>query len=138
MPDTLHTLLPAIDALWIIQDRTVLTEESVPFLLKTLLDAKVPIFTFSDTLIRQGALGGLVLQPWELGRQAGTQAMHLLRGNTKSLGSLLNPEAPQLVLNLHVAEYLGITAPDTLIRMAQTIYGNGAVARQPNSGIDSR
>lgn len=130
VPNALHALLPTIDALWIIQDRRVLTEESVPFVLKTLLDAKIPMFTFSDTLVRQGALGGLVLKPWELGRQAGTQAIRMLRGDTKSFGSLLDPEQPQLALNLHVAEYLGITTPDTLIRMAGTIYGPGAVVKR--------
>jgi len=137
VPGTLHQLLPMIEALWIIQDRVVLTEESVPFLLQTLLDAKVPIFTFSDILIRQGALGGLVLQPSELGKQAGMQAIQLLRGNTKSLGSLLDPQQPQLVLNLHIAEYLGITAPEKLIRLAGTIYGTGTVAQQsaPNQNI---
>lgn len=137
VPGTLHTLLPTIDTLWVIQDRIVLTEESVPFLLQTLLDAKIPIFTFSDILIRQGALGGLVLRPNELGKQAGVEAIQLLRGNTKSLGSLLDPQQPQLVLNLHVAEYLGITAPDRLIRMAGTIYGTGTVAQQsaPNQHV---
>jgi len=137
VPDTLHRLLPTIDALWVIQDHIVLTEESVPFLLQTLLDAKIPIFTFSDVLIRQGALGGLVLRPDELGKQAGIETIELLRGNTKSLGSLLDPQQPQLVLNLHVAEYLGITAPDRLIRMAGTIYGTGTVAQQsaPNQHV---
>ena len=138
VPGRLQALLPTIDALWIIQDRTVLTEESVPYFLKTLLNAKIPIFTFSDTLIRQGALGGLVLKPWELGRQAGTQAIHLLDGNTKSLGSVLSPKQPQLVLNLYVAEYMGIPAPDSLIRMAGTIYGTGAVAQQPTTGMGLR
>ena len=136
VPGALHALLPTIEVLWVIQDRTVLTEESVPFLLKTLLDEKIPMFTFSDILIRQGALGGLVLQPGELGKQAGAQAIQLLRGNTKSLGSLLDPQQPQLVLNLHVAEYLGITAPDRLIRMAGTIYGTGTVAQQSAPSLD--
>lgn len=135
VPDRLHAILPTIDALWIIQDRTVLTEESAPFFLKTLLDAKIPIFTFSDTLVRQGALGGLILKPWELGRQAGAQATQLLHGDTTSLGSLFNPEQAQLVLNLHVAEYLGITTPDALIRLAETIYGTGAVAQRSSRDV---
>lgn len=131
--DTLKALLPSIDALWVIQDRTVLTEASVSFFLKALLDAKIPMFTFSDTMIRQGALGGLVLQPWELGRQAGGQADRILRGDIKSLGSLVNPEQPRLVLNLRVAEYLGITPSSELVRMAATLYGPGAVAQHPNT-----
>ena len=138
VPGALHALLPIIDVLLVIQDHTVLTEESIPFLLKTTLDSRIPIFTFSDTLIRQGALGGLLINPWELGRQAGVQAVQLLRGQTKSLGSILHPEQPRLALNLHVAEYLGITAPRKLIRMAATIYGTGEVAQQPNINIDVR
>ncbi|UVT19945.1 MAG: hypothetical protein H8K03_19530 [Nitrospira sp.] len=131
--DALKALLPTVDALWVIQDRTVLTEASVSFFQKALLDAKIPMFTFSDTMIRQGALGGLVLQPWELGKQAGGQAIRLLHGDTKSLGSLLNPDQPRLVLNLRVAEYLGISPPPELVRMAATLYGPGAVAQHPNT-----
>ena len=136
VPGALHALLPTIDALWVIQDRIVLTEESVPFLLKTLLDAKVPMFTFSDILIRQGALGGLVLQPLELGKQAGDQAIHLLRGRTQSLGSLIDPQQPQLVLNLHVAEYLGISTSEQLVRMAGTLYGTGTIAQRSDLNTD--
>jgi putative ABC transport system substrate-binding protein len=138
VPDALKTLLPTIDALWVIQDRTVLTEDSVPFFMKTLLDAKIPMLTFSDTMVRQGALGGLVLQPWELGRQAGAHALRLLRGDGKSLGSLLDPEQPQLVLNLQIAEYLGINPPTNLLRMARALYGSGAVAQTQRSDRDAR
>jgi len=138
VPGTVRSLLPTIDALWLIQDRTVVTEESVPFLLKTLRDAKIPMFTFSDILIRQGALGGLVLQPGELGKQAGAQALQLLRGDTKSLGSLVDPQQPQLVLNLHVAEYLGIPASDTLLQMAGTIYETGTEATRSAPNPDAR
>ena len=138
VPGALHALLPTIDALWVIQDHIVLTEESVPFLLKALLDAKVPMFTFSDILIRQGALGGLVLQPSELGKQAGAQAIHLLRGRTQSLGSLIDPQQPQLVLNLHVAEYLGISTSEQLVRMAGTLYGTGTIAQRSDLNTDVR
>jgi putative ABC transport system substrate-binding protein len=132
VPHALKTLLPTIDALWVIQDHTVLTEVSVPFVLNAALDAKMPIFTFSDTMIKQGALGGLVLQPRELGRQAGTQAIRLLHGDRTFLGSLIHPEQPHLVLNLRVAEHLGITAPAALVRIAATLYGTGAVAQNSN------
>lgn len=138
VPDALKALLPTIDALWLIQDRTVLTEDSVPFFLKTLLDAKIPMFTFSDSMVRQGALGGLVLQPWELGREAGGQAHRLLRGDTKSLGSLIDPAQPHLVLNVHVAEYLNIDPPAELLRTARALYGSDAVALTQRSDRNAR
>lgn len=138
VPKALETLLPLIDVLWIIQDRITVTETTVPVFLKTLLNAKIPIVTFSDSLIRQGALGGLVLQPHALGQQAGALAARLLRGEQKLLGSLFDPEQPQLALNLHVARYLGLAPSGDLVRMATALYGTDPVAQHPTRDPNAR
>jgi putative ABC transport system substrate-binding protein len=133
IPNTVRALLPKIDALWLIQDQTVVSESAIPFFLESTLDAKVPLFTFSSTLVQQGALGALVLDPWTVGQQAAHIATARLSGQPTSTGSIQNPERPQLALNLNSAEHLGLVLSPELIRMAGHLFRrSGALAQQPS------
>ncbi|MBS0181007.1 MAG: ABC transporter substrate-binding protein [Nitrospira sp.] len=133
IPNVVRALLPKIDALWLIQDQTVVSESAIPFFLESTLDAKVPLFTFSSTLVQQGALGALVLDPWAVGRQAAHIALARLSGHHASTGLLQTPERSQLALNLNSAEHLGLDLPPELIRMAGHLFGGpGALAQEPN------
>lgn len=132
IPTAVRALLPKIDALWLIQDQTVISESAIPFFLESTLDAKVPLFTFSSTLVQQGALGALVLDPWTVGQQAAHIAFSRLNGTHASTGLLQTPERPQLALNLNSAEHLGLTLPPELIRLAGHLFrGPGALAQRP-------
>ncbi|MBI5855212.1 MAG: ABC transporter substrate-binding protein [Nitrospirae bacterium] len=129
VPSALRSLLPKVQGLWLIQDQTVVTESSIPFLLQTTLDAKVPLIAFSSTLVQQGALGGLVVNAWEVGQQAGRVTGAKLRGDSVPGRPLIEPERAQLALNLHTAEYLGLTPSADVLRLATVLYGSGAVAK---------
>lgn len=132
IPNAVRALLPKIDALWLIQDQTVVSESAISFFLESTLDAKVPLFTFSSTLVQQGALGALVLDPWTVGQQAAHLALARLSGQHASTGLLQIPERSQLALNLNSAEHLGLSLPPELIRLAGHLYGApGTLARQP-------
>jgi putative ABC transport system substrate-binding protein len=132
IPNAVRALLPRIDALWLIQDQTVVSESAIPFFLESTLDAKVPLFTFSSTLVQQGALGALVLDPWAVGQQAAHIALARLSRQHASTGLLHAPERPQLALNLNSAEHLGVVLPPELIRLAgHLVRGPGALAQKP-------
>ena len=132
IPNAVRELLPKIDALWLIQDQTVISESAIPFFLESTLDAKVPLFTFSLSLVQQGALGALVLDPWTVGQQAAHIALSRLSGQQASAGLLQNPERHQLALNVNSAEHLGLALPPELIRLAGHLFGGpGALAQQP-------
>ena len=126
-----RTLLPKIDALWLLQDQTVISESSIPFLVESTIDAKIALFTFSSTLVQQGALGALVVDPWAVGQQAARLARTQLDDPTKPLGPLHEPEYPQLALNLNTAEYLGLRLAPDVVRVARHIFsGTGPIARK--------
>jgi putative ABC transport system substrate-binding protein len=129
VPEALRALLPQIDLLWVTQDSAVLTLASIDFLLTTALDAKVPIFTFTSTLVQRGALAGLTLNPFDIGQQAGVLAQKILRGEALSHSRLLPPARTLLALNLHSAEYFGVHPSPEVMRMAGVLYGPGAVAQ---------
>ncbi|HEX5544633.1 MAG TPA: ABC transporter substrate-binding protein [Nitrospira sp.] len=131
IPNAVRELLPKIDALWLIQDQTVISESAIPFFLESTLDAKVPLFTFSLSLVQQGALGALVLDPWTVGQQAAHIALSRLSGQQASAGLIQTPERHQLALNMNSAEHLGLALPPELIRLAGHLFGGpGALAQQ--------
>ncbi|MBH0179935.1 MAG: hypothetical protein HP491_19260 [Nitrospira sp.] len=119
---TLRTLLPKINLLWVVQDSTVVTEA---------LREKVPVFTFSTTLVRRGALGALVIQPSDAGRQAARVAVTMLAHRGPSAPTMLEPETPELAFNLNTAEFIGLATDQTTIRTATILIGGpGDVAQQ--------
>lgn len=125
----LKSLLGKIDALWVIQDQTVVADQTIPLLMQWSLDSKVPVFTFSSTLVQQGALGALVVDAWAVGQQAGRVAAALIRREPIPGGPLLKPEQAQLALNLRAAEYFGLSPSAEIIRLAGQLYhGGGPIA----------
>lgn len=137
LPTALRALTSKIDALWLIQDQTVITEQSVRFILETTLDAKVPVFAFSTTLVQQGAYGALVVDATDAGRQAGHLGKRLLRKEPMKGPRFVLPEKTDLALNLNVASYLGLKPPDQLVRTAGRIFsGPGSfVKREANEAL---
>ncbi|HMS82273.1 MAG TPA: ABC transporter substrate-binding protein [Nitrospira sp.] len=131
LPAAIRTLIPKIDALWLLQDQTVISESSIPFLLESTIDAKIPLFTFSSTLVQQGALGALVVDPWTVGQQAARMVRLRLTDLTRSAGLLHEPEHPQLALNLNTAEYLGLILAPDLVQVARHVFsGPGPIAQK--------
>lgn len=137
LPTALRALTPRIDALWLVQDQTVITEQSVKFILETTLDAKVPVFAFSTTLVQHGAFGALVVEATDAGRQAGHIGKRLLQKEPVKGPRFVPPEKTELAVNLNVASYLGLTPPDQVVRAAGKIFsGPGSFAKQEaNEGL---
>lgn len=129
--NALQSLLPKIDLLWIIQDPTVITEESIDVLIQASLRHNIPAFTFSKTLVQRGALGALLVSPSNIGLQAAHVAQAMLNQRGPSAPALLDPELPQLALNLNTAEFLGLAPDQGIIRTAAILIGGpGNVAQQ--------
>ena len=130
----LQSLLPKIDLLWIIQDPTIIVEESIDLLIQTSLRQKVPVFTFSTALVQRGALGALQARPSDIGLQAARVAQAMLDHHGPSAPTLLEPERPQLALNLNTAEFLGLSPNQAVVRTAAILFGGpGDVAQHEQS-----
>lgn len=133
VPEALKRLLPQIDLLWLLPDQMVITEELLPFLLESTFDAKIPLFGFSSTLVRRGALGALVIDPLDAGQQAGRLATTLLHTPSNTVTRLVQPDRTHLALNLNTADYLGLRPPPDIIQMASHLFGGpGAFAAEPD------
>jgi putative ABC transport system substrate-binding protein len=121
VPAGLRSLIPQIDALWLIPDSTVLTEESINFLLTTTLDSNIPVMGFSSELVRSGALVALSVNYEEVGRQAAVLERKVLAAQIKAPASF-PPEKLRLALNLKTGKFLGVQIPTEVLNRADQLY----------------
>ncbi len=122
VPPTLRALLSQVEALWLVPDSTVLTEDSLKFVLGTALDFNVPVIGFSSELVRRGALVGLSVSYEDVGRQAGLLAKKILIEQYRPSPTTFPPERLHLALNLKTARFLGIVIPQEVVKNADELY----------------
>jgi putative ABC transport system substrate-binding protein len=122
LPAALRALLSQVEALWLVPDSTVLTEDSLKFVLGTALDFNVPVIGFSSELVRSGALVGLSVHYEDVGRQAGLMAKKILTDQSSPFATTLPPDRLRLALNLKTAKFLGITVPPEVVNNADELY----------------
>jgi putative ABC transport system substrate-binding protein len=122
VPPALRALLSQVEALWLVPDSTVLTEDSLKFVLGAALDLNVPVIGFSSELVRSGALVGLSVSYQDVGRQAGVLAKKILTDEYKPSSATLPPDRLRLALNLKTAKFLGITISSEVVNNADELY----------------
>ena len=122
VPPALRALLSQVEALWLVPDSTVLTEDSLKFVLGTALDLNVPVIGFSSELVRNGALVGLSVNYEDVGRQAGVLAKKILLDQYKPFSATFPPDRLRLALNLKTAKFLGLTIPPDEVKNADELY----------------
>ena len=112
----LNALKDHIDALWLLPDSTVLTENTLDFLMSATLEANIPVVGFSSALVRSGALVGAYVPYADIGTQAAKLTQQLARQTSSSfLGTILSPERVHQSINQKSAMYLGLSlTPDVL------------------------
>ncbi|MDD5224216.1 MAG: ABC transporter substrate-binding protein [bacterium] len=116
----LKEIISTIDALWLLPDTTVVSKEIFSYLLNVTLDKQLPIFAFSEGLVKSGALLALSPDYRETGAKAGELINAILNGNSDH-SSLVYP-AGKLYINSKTAEAVGIKIPGAVKQKAQAIY----------------
>lgn len=118
VPQQLRSLLSESEALWLIPDSTVLTDESIRFILESALAKHVPVIGFSSEFTRLGALLSMSVDYSEVGREAGLLAKRILDGEKLLPLKPVVVQRVRITVNLKTARYLGISIPkdfDSLI-----------------------
>lgn len=114
VPQQLRTLLSSVDALWLMPDSTVLTDESIRFILESALAQRVPVIGFSPEFTRLGALLSLSVNYGEVGRETGRLAKRILDGERILPLKPVPVEHLKITVNLKTARFLGIVFPKEL------------------------
>lgn len=122
VPAALRVLLPTVSALWLVPDSTVLTDESLRFILTSSLDQTVPVIGFSPEFVRSGALMSLSVNYDDVGRQAGQLARKILGGQVALPFKAMTADRIKMTLNLKTARFLGIEIPKDVENRADETY----------------
>ncbi len=113
-----------IDLFWMLPDSTVITEETVEFLLLFSIEYRVPVVSFAEKYVDMGALMSLSINPYDYGKQAGEMARRIISGEDVK-GSLLPPDKAVLSINLRTARELKLTISEEVIKRARIVGGEG-------------
>jgi putative ABC transport system substrate-binding protein len=91
-PDAIKSLAGEVDAFWMLPDTTVLTAETIEYLLLSSFQHQVPVLTFSEKYLEMGAFLSLGIDAYDIGAQACELASKAMgRKNADSVA----PESPR-------------------------------------------
>ena len=122
IPQQLRTLLSESEALWLIPDPTVLTDESIRFILESAVAKQVPVIAFSTEFTRLGALLSLSVDYGEVGRETGRLAKRILNGEPVTALKPVSVQRVRITVNSKTARYLGITIPKEVENLIDEAY----------------
>ena len=83
---TLSGMAGKIDAFWMLPDTTVITTQTIDAIFLFSFQQRVPVLTFADKFIAQGAVVAVTLDLKAIGMQAGEMARSVLAGNVSGRG----------------------------------------------------
>jgi putative ABC transport system substrate-binding protein len=116
-------LKSTIDALWLLPDSTVLTENTLDFLISATLEANIPLVAFSAGLVQSGAVVGVYMNYADIGRQAAGLPTRLLSETPPAiLGTIVPPDHLQQAINRKSGTYLGFQLTSTVLRQFNEQY----------------
>ena len=122
LPEHLRTLLSDIEALWLIPDSTVLTNESIQFILDSALARQIPVIGFSPEFTRLGALLSMSVNYGEVGRETGLLAKRILDGIGLHPFNPVPIQRVKISVNLKTARFLGISFSKELTSLIDETY----------------
>jgi putative tryptophan/tyrosine transport system substrate-binding protein len=119
VPGQVQSLKGAIDLFWMLPDTSVVTPETVEYLLLFSMENSIPILSFSEKYVEQGALLSFDVDPVDLGRQAGEMTRRVLAGGSMASIPATGPRNVLLTVNGKVAKKLGKTISQDVIQRAK-------------------
>jgi putative ABC transport system substrate-binding protein len=122
VPQQLRALLSESEALWLVPDSTVLTDESIRFILESALAKQIPVVGFSSELTRLGALLSLSIDYREVGREAGLLAQRIVNGEQQLPLKPVSVKRIRITVNQKTARYLGVAIPKELNDLIDEAY----------------
>lgn len=121
VPLTIKDMRGKIDAFWMLPDLTVITPETIEFLLLFSMENNIPILTFAEKYVEFGALMSIGIDSFDLGVQAGEMANAILSGRDMADVHRVDARKAVLSINLTVARKMGIRIDEKIIRKARVI-----------------
>jgi ABC-type uncharacterized transport system substrate-binding protein len=112
-----------LDLVWTAPDPIIYTNASVRHLLLNALRRRVPVFGFSASFVRAGALLGVSIDPDQQGQQVAKHLRAMLSG-TPTSDTIIIPTY-DICLNLVVAQKLSLNFPPAVVERAKQLFQPG-------------
>jgi len=111
IPVLLDEALNTVDCIWLIPDKTVISESIAQYMIKQAIIKRIPVVGYNQFFYESGAAMSFVFDYGALGRQAGE-----LAGEVATQHAPCENQAPvfEVWLNRGVIEKLGMKIPNTL------------------------
>lgn len=120
LPSLVDSMKDRIDVFWMLPDATVITPETVKYLLLFSFQNKVPVFTFSRKYIEVGCAAGLYTAPFDMGAQAGEIAKKILNEKNPK-ASRADARKTILAVNRKIIKKLGIKIGDDVLKRSENV-----------------
>lgn len=113
---TMSVMTGKVDAIWTPQDNTIASAFST--VISSANQAKIPVYTTVDTMVKEGGLASVAQSQYELGKATARCAVKVLKGKkVKDVPvDVIDDGTP--TLNLKVAQDLNITIPDDVLKQS--------------------
>jgi len=121
VPSALLGMRKKIDVFWMLPDLTLITPETIEFLLLFSLENKIPVLAFSDKYVELGALMSISIEPLDIGRQAGEIANAILSGRDLENIKKVDARKSLISININIARKLEIDINNNIIKEARII-----------------
>lgn len=108
VPGAFRRAVQVSDAVWLVFDETVVTEQSIKYLFELAMGKGIPVIGFSKTTVQKGALFTAYSDYGDIGAQAVKLAKKALAEKTPAGAGHVYPETGGYYINRRVAENLGI------------------------------
>lgn len=108
VPSLMMEMKGKIDAFWMIPDLSVITPETVDFLLYFSFTNKIPILSFSEKYVKSGALLSICMDPFDIGLQAGEMANKIIIKKGATLIPEVNARKAIISINSKIAKKFNI------------------------------
>lgn len=122
-----QSLVNRVDVIYVSTDNTVVS--ALPSLVEVATNAGVPVVTADPSSAGEaGVLAALGFEYYRMGRRTGQLVINVLEGTpTSEIPTIFmtEPSDTELLINLDVAETLGIELPQSLIDRANTVIEDG-------------
>jgi ABC-type uncharacterized transport system substrate-binding protein len=123
VPQAVRDLLKGaepVDALWVLPDPVILEPATRRFVLAEALIAGKPVYSFSASLIAEGALVSHSADMASIGQGVGELIGRLTTGQRAERQPLLVPRG-EVVINKRMADQLKVVVPPEALRIAQKV-----------------
>ncbi len=121
VPALLKSMKGEINAFWMLPDVTVVTPETVEFLLLFSIENRIPLITFSDKYVELGALMSLDIDAHDMGQEAWEITKEILSGTGAKKIAKTDARNADITINQRTAKKLRITISDKILSKAKVI-----------------